>query len=189
MPLPGTKHACGAKTRKGTPCQNPMMKNGRCRMHGGATPRGTDLPQFRHGRYSKSLPDNLAGRYEEALTDEERHDLRDEIALSEAKIFDLLLGMKLGEFDEARAWKDMDRWMARKQRLVVVDARRAQERREMVSVEESMAMVAALVDAVRRNVQDEGTRRAIAEDIRRVAEGRGVDIPSDRDEHTRNGGE
>ncbi|WP_067936374.1 HGGxSTG domain-containing protein [Alicyclobacillus kakegawensis] len=26
---------CGAKTRKGTPCQNNAMANGRCRMHGG----------------------------------------------------------------------------------------------------------------------------------------------------------
>lgn len=26
---------CGAKTRKGTPCKAPAMKNGRCRMHGG----------------------------------------------------------------------------------------------------------------------------------------------------------
>jgi len=28
---------CGAKTRKGTPCQAPAMQNGRCRMHGGTS--------------------------------------------------------------------------------------------------------------------------------------------------------
>jgi hypothetical protein len=26
---------CGAKTRRGTPCQCPAMGNGRCRLHGG----------------------------------------------------------------------------------------------------------------------------------------------------------
>src|SRR5260370_41246710 len=26
---------CGARTRRGTPCQSPAMRNGRCRMHGG----------------------------------------------------------------------------------------------------------------------------------------------------------
>lgn len=26
---------CGAKNRRGTPCQAPAMKNGRCRLHGG----------------------------------------------------------------------------------------------------------------------------------------------------------
>ena len=30
---------CGAKTkRRGTPCQLPAMSNGRCRIHGGASP-------------------------------------------------------------------------------------------------------------------------------------------------------
>src|SRR5215204_7634646 len=100
MPLPGTKQACGAKTRRGTPCQNPAMKNGRCRMHGGLTPRGTDLPQFKHGRYSKSLPDRIVERYEQPLADEERHDLADEIALAEMKVDDLLSKIDRGESDE-----------------------------------------------------------------------------------------
>jgi len=38
---------CGAKTRKGTPCQSPAMKNGRCRMHGGKTP-------IKHGHFTKA---------------------------------------------------------------------------------------------------------------------------------------
>src|SRR5215204_1309703 len=135
MPLPGTKQACGAKTRKGTPCQNPAMQNGRCRMHGGASLKGTDLPQFRSGRYSKSIPDRLVGRFREALADEERHDLRDEIALAEAKIDDLLSEMVRGESDEAWAWNDVERWTARKARLVVADARLARERRQTVSAE------------------------------------------------------
>ena len=99
MPLPGTKQVCGAKTRKGTSCQNPAMKNGRCRMHGGASLKGTDLPQFKSGRYSRSMPDRLVGRYRDALADEERYDLRDEISLAEAKIDDLLSKMVRGESD------------------------------------------------------------------------------------------
>ena len=31
---------CGARTRRGTPCQAPAMANGRCRMHGGTNPGG-----------------------------------------------------------------------------------------------------------------------------------------------------
>jgi hypothetical protein len=227
MPLPGTKHACGAKTREGTPCQNPTMKNGRCRMHGGASLRGTDLPQFKHGRYSKSVPDRLVARYEEALSDEERHDLRDEIALSEAKVADLLSKMDSGESDsgwiylkgladrmrrakegerasllseilrtiregagESLAWQDTERWMARKQRLVEGDLRVAQVKQEMVSAEEVMALVAALVDAVRRHVGDRETRLALAREIRDVAERRGVVAPIGRaGEHARNGSE
>ena len=51
---------CGAKTRKGMPCQAPAMRNGRCRMHGGAstgprTPEGLErcrLANWKHGQYS-----------------------------------------------------------------------------------------------------------------------------------------
>jgi uncharacterized protein YjcR len=45
---------CGAKTRKGTPCKSPAMKNGRCRMHGGMStgaPKG-NKNAFKHGYYS-----------------------------------------------------------------------------------------------------------------------------------------
>src|SRR5271166_734374 len=34
---PGIAPRCGAKTRKGTRCKGPAMRNGRCRMHGGAS--------------------------------------------------------------------------------------------------------------------------------------------------------
>jgi len=51
---------CGAKTRKGTPCQCPAMANGRCRLHGGLstgprTPEGLSKSQkanWKHGNYS-----------------------------------------------------------------------------------------------------------------------------------------
>ena len=142
------------------------MQNGRCRMHGGASLKGTDLPQFRSGRYSKSIPDRLVGRFREALADEERHDLRDEIALAEAKIDDLLSEMVRGESDEAWAWNDVERWTARKARLVVADARLARERRQTVSAEEVMALVAGILDAIRRHVPDRQTRAALARDIR-----------------------
>ena len=48
---------CGAKTRKGTPCQAPAVRGKkRCRMHGGA--RGTGAPKgnqnaLKHGMYTR----------------------------------------------------------------------------------------------------------------------------------------
>ena len=58
---PNLAPRCGARTRAGCPCKGPAMKNGRCRMHGGAstgpkTPEGrariaaartTSSPEFR----------------------------------------------------------------------------------------------------------------------------------------------
>ena len=52
---------CGAKTRKGTPCRAPAMRNGRCRLHGGKstgpkTPEGIERirqAHLKHGLYTK----------------------------------------------------------------------------------------------------------------------------------------
>ena len=46
---------CGAKTRSGSPCRAPAMPNGRCRMHGGASPgapRGKANGNYKHGRFT-----------------------------------------------------------------------------------------------------------------------------------------
>lgn len=220
--MPGrgfTGKKCGALTRRGTACQQPAMKNGRCRMHGGKTPRGVELPQFSHGRYSKAVPDRLSVRYEEALSDEERHDLRDEIALSEAKIGDLLAGMRHEESDslllllqdkgrqmraaqnqgdqehtealvqeilslirhggdEALAWRDVDRWIARKTRTVEADVRIAATKQQMISVEEMMAILGLVLDAIRRHVPDQSVRSALAREIRAATE---LEDPGDAD--------
>jgi hypothetical protein len=52
---------CGARTRRGTPCQCPAMGNGRCRLHGGLstgakTAEGIERIRravTKHGKYSK----------------------------------------------------------------------------------------------------------------------------------------
>ena len=54
---PNNAPRCGAKTRRGTPCKGPAMRNGRCRMHGGAstgpsTPEGLERSRkanWKHG--------------------------------------------------------------------------------------------------------------------------------------------
>jgi hypothetical protein len=46
---------CGAKTRSGEPCRSPAMPNGRCRMHGGASPgapTGERNGNYKHGRFT-----------------------------------------------------------------------------------------------------------------------------------------
>jgi hypothetical protein len=47
---------------------------------------GVDSPTFKHGRYSKHLPDQLATRYQEALNDANLICLDDEIALVDSRI-------------------------------------------------------------------------------------------------------
>jgi hypothetical protein len=57
---------CGARNRRGTPCQCPAMRNGRCRLHGGLStgPKTREgLERIRqaatkHGRYSEQAGRN-----------------------------------------------------------------------------------------------------------------------------------
>src|SRR5262245_21359872 len=73
---------CGAKTRRGTPCQGPAMRNGRCRMHGGAStgPRtAAGIEAIRrsrtiHGYYSAAAVNER--RTARQLTRELRHLLK-----------------------------------------------------------------------------------------------------------------
>lgn len=63
-------------------------------MHGGSNATqevvGTRNPAFKHGRYSKHLPTDLGDRYAEALASSDLLSLRDEVAVLEARISELL---------------------------------------------------------------------------------------------------
>lgn len=100
---PHERLICGAKTRAGTPCQRAPMANGRCNLHGGKSPRGIASPHFKHGRYSKSLPENLSARWEETQSDPDLLSLEDEI-----RLIDVLLKSNLDKLDteeSGTAWR------------------------------------------------------------------------------------
>ena len=89
---------CGAKTRGGKPCrQSPIEGRTRCRIHGGATPRGFDHPLTKTGRYSKHLPTRLLADYEAALADPNLLSAREDIAKLTARQADLLRRVDSGE--------------------------------------------------------------------------------------------
>lgn len=90
---------CGArtKTRSGSTCKNNAMANGRCRMHGGKTPVGAALPQFKTGKWSKYLPERLLARYEEAQLDSRLLELRNEVALVDTRLAELLERIDTGQ--------------------------------------------------------------------------------------------
>jgi hypothetical protein len=52
LPLAQAAVRCGARNRAGNSCRSPAMENGRCRLHGGASPgapRGEGNGMWRHG--------------------------------------------------------------------------------------------------------------------------------------------
>src|SRR6187399_1656871 len=93
-------NVCGAKTRQGDTCQRPGMPNGRCHLHGGKSLGGVASPSFTTGKYSKYLPTRMLDRYHEAAEDHELIALREDVALLDARIADMLQRVDTGESGE-----------------------------------------------------------------------------------------
>lgn len=74
-----------------------------CYMHGGKSPKGIASPSFRHGRYSKYLPARLAERYDDARNDPDALALKDERALLEARLTEVL--QQVSEGGSGALWK------------------------------------------------------------------------------------
>ncbi len=135
---------CGARRRNkdGTEgiCQSTvLMANGRCRMHGGATPVGIGASQWKHGKYSKVLPPKLLERYEEALDNKDLLTLRDEIALVDALVLD-----RLERMQKIEGGATDERWLKLKARYErAVEAEKAGDQREMLRNFRAMASLLA----------------------------------------------
>lgn len=117
---------CGAKTRSGGVCHNKPMRNGsnRCRLHGGATPRGMASPHFKTGRYSRYLPARLQERYHEAESDSSLLELRGEISLMDARTAEILTNLQDG--DTRKLWENLQSaWSEFEEATIMKDSERA----------------------------------------------------------------
>ncbi len=82
----------------------PPMPNGKCYLHGGATPHGIASPHYKTGRYSKYLPTQLVSRYRQAIKDPELLSVRDDVGLVDTRLADVL--KKLNSAETGQRWKD-----------------------------------------------------------------------------------
>jgi len=90
------------------------MRNGRCRIHGGKTPMGPALPQFKGRGYSKALPKALLENYEASLRDEARIELAHEMGLIDTRLHQIVERLETGEGGALwqrlqQVWKDYQR--------------------------------------------------------------------------------
>lgn len=95
---------CKAKSKQtGLPCKQYAVR-GRtvCKYHGGFTPVGLASPHLKDGRYSKYLPARMAENYRTALNDPDLLVMREEVALIDSRLADLLKRVDSGE--SGRLW-------------------------------------------------------------------------------------
>jgi len=88
------------------PCRRIVRAEGvRCRFHGGRSPRGIAAGSYKHGRYSKDLPTRLAARAEEAIQNPALLEFREDIALLDARLGELLKRVDSGE--SGQLWRNL----------------------------------------------------------------------------------
>lgn len=187
---------CGARKKDGTPCRGRPMANGRCRLHGGKSPAGVASGQFKHGIYSKYMPKGMLDLYEEFRTNPDLLSLRENVALVDARIVQLLQALDqqgdlgaiwlelqqlfetlmratqkqdlgggkaafeaLGDViehgaDQFRAWSQISEMMEQRRKLVETERRRLVDMQQMITSEQAMVLVSALVTIIREEVTD-----------------------------------
>ncbi len=162
---------CGAKTRQGNPCQLPPARGRtRCRLHGGATPRGRASPHFKTGKYSSFLPDRLIGRYEEGQAAADLRSLRSEIALLQVRIIELLGQLKDASPENKPIWDMIGKAIMLKAKVLRQESKLCVDKRQMIPVDEVMVLVVAMFDVIHRHVTDQKVKVAIDEELWQLLE-------------------
>lgn len=171
-----TRGICGAKTRRGGKCHvTALYPNGRCRVHGGATPSGPASPHFKTGRYSRIglLPANLASHYARtsAQLDQELLALVDEIALIDARIGEMLALSADGRHGQTIApegWKHLEGLIEQRRKLVETETKRRKETQETLSIVQVRAILSAVAAAIHAHVTNLQERAAVAMELRKL---------------------
>jgi hypothetical protein len=159
---------CGAKTRAGGVCQARPYPNGRCHVHGGATPAGIASPHYKDGRrsrYLKNLPKELGAGYRAALADPELLSLREEAALLTVRIMWLLNRLKdtpPGP-DYGAVWTELRDVIQDKAKVTAAEVRRLIKLQGVVTVEQALLFARALLTAAREVVTDRDQLRRLQE--------------------------
>lgn len=97
---------CGAKRKSnGLPCtRKPSVGRNRCYLHGGKSPRGLAHPNYKHGNRSRDIiARKLGERYQDAIEDDRLLELRQDIAIIEYRLADLIENMDSSE--SGSAWR------------------------------------------------------------------------------------
>lgn len=90
---------CTAKSKQsGEQCKrNASIGSTKCKMHGGATPKGIASTHFKTGRYSKHLPEGLIQTYQDIQNDPELLSVRGDVELLDVLIRSKLVNLDTGE--------------------------------------------------------------------------------------------
>lgn len=200
---------CKAKSKQsGKRCKrNSVPGREVCAIHGGKTPTGPALPQYKHGRNIQYLPKGMQQKYQEKLADAELVSLQADIAMidvleaelyetiSEGGITSIFVKLKAAfrEYSKLKAehkYAEAQSMLAvienivaegvdehgkrleiltlkeSRRKLVESESKRLQIGQHMMTAEQAMAALGALLDIIKTHVKDETTLHSIGTSLK-----------------------
>lgn len=162
----------GRKNDGGRCMSRARRRNGRCRKHAGNTPRGVASPHFKTGEWSSSMPSRLVETYHRSLEDPEILALNTSIALTRARLGDLLSRVDTGDSDRWRrelkaAWDEFRAARSRAGRTGGSEDAKEARRQRLEDAEENLDR---LVSACVADAAAWSELRAAEEHLRKLVE-------------------
>lgn len=138
-----------------------------CLAHGGRTPRGVASPHFKTGHHSRARPGDLEAKYEHAVNDPKLLSLREDLALTDAMIAELLRQLDDDDSQEKyrRTFRQVFRLIEQRRRLVETEVRHIILAEQLLTTEEAMALMKAMMAIVLRYVPDPKDHQVMVEEL------------------------
>lgn len=154
----------------------------RCRMHGGKAHGGPLLaPAWRHGRWSKYLPEGLGDKFLEALEDPTLMQLDKDMALADALLTTLTKQMKSGKSVSVAMEKRIAGLLDTRRRMSESHARRERDLAVMVPFQMFRAFALTCMALFREHVNDPAALQSIQQRLRLLAPKANDDVVAVRD--------
>ena len=148
--------------RSGVRCERQAMRGQAvCYMHGGKSLRGPQAPSFSTGRHSRYMPERLLERYRAAAQDTDLLSLREDLALLDARLADVLGRVDTGE--AGVLW--------RQARAAFGALRRAIAQRDTDATMAELTRLSAALDAGAQDYAAWAEVRAMVQERARLVEG------------------
>ncbi len=117
------------------------------------------------------MPDQLIARLDEIPESTQLLSHREEIALLQVRICELLQSLSPEAKGKEKIWREIGEVVERKARLIGKEAKLLGDLRQAVPTEQVLTLIAAIKYIIYNHVQDRETRAAINEKIDRLIEG------------------
>ena len=135
-------------------CKNYVVHGrSKCRLHGGATPRGVASPHFKHGRYSQDLPTKISVSMQKGQLPLDLLQSHDELALCDSRIQELtkqFVFVDKGEY--SGLWQDILKVMDMRRRLVETELKHTKISAHWIPIKQAFALVGRITYLIKQQL-------------------------------------